>query len=187
MASTLFPPPVTSLGYFTGNPSIYPPVFLDGVNLSVAAANFGTLTIPAFNTLWIEINVSGFSGSDFLSLRFNGDTGTNYVSRYLTAVAGGVVVVDNPFVSATALRITPISGTLAAHTSMKINNTAAVSKVCQISTILTTGAAGTAPTAVLSGAGEWVNTTAQITSVLGLVGGANNFNAGSSISIWGSN
>jgi hypothetical protein len=83
--------------------------------------------------------------------------------------------------------LTAISGTVGQSIWLSINNTLAVSKQASIVAPLSTGAAGTAATIVINGAGEWVNTTAQITSALALVGGANNFNAGSSITIWGSN
>lgn len=181
-------PAAFNLPYGLTNYGPWPPIFLAQTPpLAAAAANLGTLTIPAMNHLYINLQVTGFSGSDFASIRFNGDTGANYVSRFITAVAGGVVFADAPFVSATAMRLTAIAGTTGQSIWLSVNNTLAVSKQASIVAPLSTGAAATAATIVIPGAGEWVNTTAQITSVLALVGGANNFNAGSSITIWGSN
>lgn len=166
----------------------WPPVFLAQTPpLTAAAANLGTLTIPGMNHLYMQITSTGLSGSDFASIRFNGDTGANYVSRFATVAAGGVTVVDAPFVSATAMRLTAISGTVGQSIWLSINNFATVSKQAIITGPLFTGAAATAATLVIGGAGEWVNTTAQITSVQVLIGGANNFNTGSSLTIWGSN
>lgn len=166
----------------------WPPVFLNQTApLTAAAANLGTLAIPAINKLYLNINISGFSGSDSAAIRFNGDTGANYVARFATVAAGGVVVVDAPFASATSLRLSAAAGTQGQSIWMTVNNTLAVSKQALITAPLFTGAAATAATLVLGGAGEWVNTTAQITSVQVLVVGANNFNAGSSVTIWGSN
>lgn len=186
-----FPGTVSAFGstpYGLTNYGPWPPVFMAQTPpLAAAAANLGTLTVPAVNTLWIDISITGFSGSDSAGIRFNGDTGTNYVARYITAAAGGVVFADAPFVSGTSLRLSAAAGTTGLHVSMRINNFATVSKQCLIGTHLTTGAAATAPTAVIAGSGEWVNTTAQITTIQALVVGANNFNAGSSITIWGTN
>lgn len=166
----------------------YPPIYLgQTAPLAAAAANLGTIVIPPFNCLYIEIVLTGFSGSDQLGIRFNGDTGANYVSRFLTAAAGVATLTDAPFVSATSMRLTAAAGTLGGHISLKINNFATVSKQTQIITQTTSGAAGTAPALALSASGEWVNTSAQITSVLVMAIGANSLNAGSSVTIWGSN
>lgn len=166
----------------------FPPIFLGGAGpITVAAANLGTIAIIPMNTLWIEITLTGFSGSDQLGIRFNGDTGANYVSRFLTAAAGVATLTDAPFVSATAMRLTAAAGTLGAHVSLRINNILGVSKQTLIQSQTTSGAAGTAPALAVSASGEWVNTTAQITSVQVLVVGANNLSVGSSVSIWGTN
>lgn len=188
------------MGAFPGTPSPFgvpyglsnygpwPPVFLAQTPpLAAAAANLGTLVVPAMNTLYIEITLTGFSGADQLGIRFNGDTGANYVSRFLTAAAGVATLTDAPFVSATAMRLTAAATTAGGHISLKINNILATSKETQIVTHTSTGAAGTASPLWLSAGGEWVNTTAQITSVLVLAVGANNLSAGSSVTIWGSN
>jgi len=139
------------------------------------------------NKLYISIVITGFSGSDSAAIRFNGDTGANYVARYATVAAGGVIVADAPFVSGTSMRLSAAAGTQGQSIWMVVNNFATVSKQAMITAPLFTGAAATAATLVVGGAGEWVNTTAQITSVQPLVVGANNFNLGSSITIWGSN
>lgn len=185
--------PGTAFPFSTGTygltePGPWPPVFLaQTAPLAAAAANLGTLTVPAMNHLYISLQITGFSGSDSAAIRFNGDTGANYVARFITAVAGGVVFVDAPFASATSLRVSAAAGTTGLTAWLTINNALAVSKQAVILSNLSTGAAATAATMVLPGSGEWVNTAAQITSVQALVVGANNFNSGSSITIWGSN
>src|SRR5215472_4259934 len=148
LAGTVPPFPVP---YGLSNHGPWSPVYIAQTPpLAAAAANLGTLTVPAspaFNNLWIELSITGFSGSDSAGIRFNGDTGTNYVARYITAVAGGVVFADAPFVSGTSLRVSAVAGTTGHHVLVRVQNQAAVSKQCLIQTHLTTGAAATAPTA----------------------------------------
>lgn len=174
--------------YGLSNYGPWPPVFLNQTPpLTAAAANLGTLAIPAMNHLYVNVMSAGLSGSDSIIARFNADSGANYVTRFATIAAGGVIVADAAFASATSLRLSPAATTQGQSIWLSINNFLSVSKQIDVRAPLFTGAVATAATLVIGGAGEWVNTTAQITSVQILLAGANNFNAGSSVTIWGSN
>ena len=174
----------TFIGQNYGPDAVFPPFYLTGATLTANGAAFPTLTFAGFNSLEIRLHIVGFSGSDLGSLQFNGDTGTNYWDRNITSVAGGVVLVNNQNVSTAQMRF-GIAGTTQVVAIWNIINLLGTSKLATGRGSLGTGAAGTAGTAIVSMAGEWVNTTAQITSVKALVVGANNFLSGSTIQIFG--
>lgn len=176
---------IATLGAQYGTYSPFPLYFLTGFSVTAAGATFTTPAFPVYNSLVIVIGVPSFSASDSAAIRFNGDTGANYVSRFITAVAGGVVFADAPFVSGTSMRVSAIAGTTGHNIIIKCTNIATVSKQCVIQTHLTTGAAATAPTAVIAGSGEWVNTTAQITTVTLMTASANNLGIGTSLMVFG--
>jgi hypothetical protein len=173
------------IGAATGSVSITPPVFLGGFQLTASAPAFPSIAIPAFNSLQVNLFITGYGGSDVVSLQFNGDTGTNYADRTITAVAGGVVLVDTPTSSTTLLRcgLPTAQGRVA---QVNILNNATRRKVVVVNNQI--GAAdATAPATITLGAlGLWNNTTAQIVSILCLTAGGLNILAGSSITVWGS-
>jgi hypothetical protein len=173
-----------SIGYNYGPDAIFPPIYLTGATLTAKAAAFPTLTFAGYNSLEIRLHIAGYSAGDIGSLQFNGDTGANYWDRNVTSVAGGVVLVNTQTLSTTQMRF-GISGTGQVIAIYNIINVLAVSKLCAGKGAMGTGAAGTGGTAIVSMAGEWVNTTAQITSVKALVVGANNFLSGSTIQVFG--
>ena len=182
--STLFTGvPSNLVGAATGVQTIQPGQFLDGATLSANAAAFPLLTFPAWNSLDIRLNIMGFSGSDIVSIRFNADTGNNYWDRNLTAVAGGVVFVDNPTTTTSQIRV-GIAGTKGISARLQVGNNLAVSKLVSGTVSMGTGAVGTAGTAVVSMAGEWINTTAQIISLSIQCVGANNLLSGSSAMVY---
>lgn len=114
-------------------PGAYPPIYIGSQTLAASSPAFPTIAnIPVFNGLWVFINVSGYGGTDVVSLRFNGDSGTNYWDRTLTVAAGGVVVVDTNTVSTTLIRMgLPINK--GRQVFAQIGNLATKSKVVQVS------------------------------------------------------
>lgn len=161
---------------------------LGSIRLSSSAVTTGVLTIPAREQLYLLINIAGYSGGDIASLRFNGDTGANYWSRHITWASGGTTATDNPTASATLLRLAGNAVTQGRSVSCSIMNLANVSKAVGISHIQTnTGAAGTVGVLNIGG-GEWVNTTAQITSIeMRTAGGSITMPAGTGFTVYGSN
>ena len=167
-------------------PGAYPPIYLAQQTLAANAVAFPTIAnLPPFNGLWVFINVTGYGGTDVVSLRFNGDTGTNYWDRTLTVAAGTVTpIVDTNTVSTTLIRCgKPINK--GRQVFAQIGNLATKSKVAQIMNQFGSGAAGTVADATISTAGEWVNTTVQINQIDCLTAGGLNILAGSSITVYG--
>lgn len=161
---------------------------LGSTRLTASAQATAVVTIPAREQLYILINIAGYSGGDIASLRFNGDTGTNYWSRHITFASGAATGVDNPTPSATLLRLAGNAVTQGRSVSCSIMNLATVSKAVGISHIQTnTGAAATVGVLNIGG-GEWVNTTAQITTIQMLTaGGSITMPAGTGFTVYGSN
>lgn len=155
--------------------------------LASAAVSAGVWTVPARDELFVSVRVTGYSGADIASFRFNGDTGTNYWSRYHNSLAGQTTYTDNPNVSQTVARCFALTTTLQRTAWVKISNPTTTSKRGVVLGGTSTGAAGTAGQIEVGGF-EWVNTTAQITSIeLRTAGGTLLLNAGTSFHVWGKN
>jgi len=177
-----------ALGQSYGFDSVIPPFYITGATLTANAAAFPTLPFGAYPSLEIRLNLLGFTGADQATIRFNGDTGANYADRHLTAVAGGVVVVDaagNTSITAGRIGGPAASNTLPISAVYTGINALAKSKTFTGRVTQATGAAGTAALGFLHDSIEWVNTTAQIISLSVQCLGANSFLAGSSIMIFG--
>lgn len=161
---------------------------LGSIRLGSAAVTTGVLTIPAREQLFLLINITGYSGGDIAALRFNGDTAANYWTRHITYATGGVTATDNPTASATLLRLAGNSVTQGRSVQCAIMNLATVSKSVSFPAIQTnTGAAATVGVLNIGG-GEWVNTSAQITSIeMRTAGGSITLSAGSGFTVYGSN
>jgi hypothetical protein len=159
---------------------------LGGAELGVAAVTTGAIAIPARDELLLLICITGYSsGGDIASLRFNGDAGSNYSSRYLSAVAGGTTLVTNQNVSQTLARMFALATNLSRHAVIGIKNKLSTPKVGSVNgqTGVTSAATGLQ---VEFGGFQWHNTAAQITSVeMRTAGGSVTMSAGSSIKIFG--
>lgn len=143
--------------------------------------------IEARDMLMIVVRVLGYSGADIASLRFNGDTGANYRSRSESVAAGGVTFTDAPQASATLARLHPTTTTLQRVSQHIISNNLGTSKLGTISALTGSGSAATQSVNEWGGF-EWVNTTAQITSVqLLTAGGSITMPAGTGMAIFGMN
>lgn len=162
---------------------------LGSIRLSSSAVTTGVLTIPAREQLFLLCNIAGYSGGgDIASLRFNGDTGTNYWDRHITSVQGGVVLVNTQNASTSLIRLAGNAVTTGRSVTVSIMNLASVSKSVGISHVQTnTGAAATVGGLDIGG-GEWVNTSAQITSIeMRTAGGSVTMPAGTGFTVFGSN
>jgi len=160
--------------------------FLGSTVLTGNATTTNTVTIPARDILTIEVRVTGYSAGDIASLRFNGDAGANYWSRYISAVAGGVVLVNNQNVSQALARLFALAVTTQRTGIVNITNLATTSKVGVVNGQTSTGAAATAGTIEFGGF-EWVNTANQITSIAMLTAGGATMPAGTGFAVWGKN
>lgn len=184
MSTTFAGVPSNLIGAASGNVSIQPGAFLDGATLSANAASFPVISFPAWGSLDIRLSIMGFTGSDILSIRFNADAGNNYWDRNFTSVAAGVVLVNTETLTTAQIRV-GIAGTKGVSARLIVGNQLAVSKLVNGQVTMGSGVVGTAGIAVLSMSGEWINTTAQITSLTVLCVGANSILAGSSIAVYG--
>lgn len=161
--------------------------FLGSTELGTAAATTSTISIPVRDIILIQVRITGYAGGgDIASLRFNGDTGANYWSRYISCAAGGTTLVNNQNVSQTLARLFALTTTLQRSTEVVITNNATTSKVGAVRAQTSTGAAATAG-GVEFGGFEWVNTSAQISSVTMVTAGGANMNAGSGFVVLGAN
>lgn len=162
---------------------------LGSIRLTASAVTTGVLTIPAREQLFLLCNIAGYSGGgDIASLRFNGDTGTNYWDRHITWAAGGTTPTNVQNASASLIRLAGNSVTQGRSVTVSIMNLATVSKSVGISHVQTnTGAAATVGVLDIGG-GEWVNTSAQITSIeMRTAGGSVTMPAGTGFTVYGSN
>lgn len=160
---------------------------LGSTRMAAASASSAVVTIPAREQLYLLINIAGYGGGDIASLRFNGDSGTNYWDRHITSVAGGVALVNTQTLSTTLLRLAGNGVTTGRIVSCSIMNIATISKAVGISHLQTgTAAAGTAGVLDLGG-GEWVNTSAQITTIQLVTAGGATLLAGTGFTVFGCN
>lgn len=138
--------------------------FLGSVKMGAAAITSGVLTIPAREELFIMATITGISAADVPAFRFNGDTATNYWSRYVSSVASGVALVNNQNVSVSLARIAGVPFTTRRIAKVLIMNQATHTKVGTVDGQTGSGAAPTAG-GIEFGGFEWVNTAAQITTL----------------------
>lgn len=184
--STFFPGIASSLvGAANGVVSINPPVYLGGLVLTANAPSFPVMFIPPYNSLYVYCNVTGYGGTDVVSLQFNGDTGTNYCDRTVTLAQGTVTPLINTETASTTLIRMGVPVNVGRTVFAQIVNNATRNKVVQTVNAVGSANAATPPLATLSSGGIWFNTTAQITSLQVLTAGGANILAGSSLLVFG--
>lgn len=169
----------------------FPPTSLPklaSVKLGAAAQTTGAISIQnsaAYDALMVVASITGYSGNDIASLRFNGDTAANYWDRHLNAAAGGTVLTNTQNVSSTLIRLGATGVTTGRIVTAMIQNAQASAKEVSISVTTGTGAAATAGLFDV-GHGEWINTTSVITSITMLTaGGTITMNAGTGFAVYG--
>jgi hypothetical protein len=170
--------------------------FLGSIKITGSAAvTTGVLTlIDPFtgaagtrDELIVVSRVTNYSGSgDVASFRFNADSGSNYWDRYVNFAASSTTVVNTQNVSQTLMRL-GIATTKGRSDEITISNLATQTKLCSVKTQIGSGAAGTAGVSAFGG-GEWVNTSAQITSIeMRTAGGSVTMGVGSGFMVFGRN
>jgi hypothetical protein len=162
--------------------------FLGSTVLAGSAVTTGALTIEPRDLLCLLVRVTGYSGSDIASLRFNGDSGTNYWSKGASAAAATTAfTVAAAQVSQTLARLFAAGTTLGRSGIVSITNFATTEKIGAVSGATGSGAAATGGTLETNSFG-WVNTTAQITSIeLRTAGGSITMPAGTGFQVYGRN
>lgn len=167
--------------------------FLGSTQLVSAAQTTASVAIDLRDILLIQVRVTGYSGGgDIASLRFNGDTGANYRTQFVTFTnatppVGAGAALAGTVASATLARMFAATSTLQRTQAVFVTNNQATSKVIRFDGYTGTGSAVTQGVIELGG-GEWVNTTAQINSVVMLTaGGSVTLSAGSGFAVFGRN
>jgi hypothetical protein len=160
---------------------------IGSIRMSASGVSTGVLTIPAREQLMLIVNIAGYSGGDIASLRFNGDSGTTYWDRHISWAAGGTTAANTQTPSTTLIRLAANGVTQGRTVMVGIMNLANVSKPVTIQCCTLTGAAATVGLMDV-GIGEWVNTSAQITSIeMRTAGGSITMPAGTGFTVYGSN
>ena len=161
--------------------------FLASTVLTSAAQTTGAISFDARDLLLVQVRVTGYSGSDIASFRFNTDTGANYWSRYISAATGAVTLTNAQNTSQSLARLFAAGTTLQRSALVNITNNAGTSKVGRVEGQTSSGAAATAPV-IEWGGFEWINTSAQITSITMLTaGGSITLGIGSGFAVFGKN
>lgn len=161
--------------------------FLGGYEFASSLQTSPAIAVAPRDLLLIQVRVTGYSGGDIASLRFNGDSGANYWSRHVSIAAGGVTMTNAQTASATLARLHPNTTTQQRSSIHAVTNFLSKSKVGTVHAQTSSGAAGTIPELEFGGF-EWVNTTAQITSVTLLTaGGSITMPAGTGFAVFGRN
>jgi hypothetical protein len=160
--------------------------FLGSTKLTVQAASTAVVAFPARDLLMVVVDVTGYSGADVASLRFNGDSGANYWWRHLQSAAAATTFTNSQGLSAPRCQLAGTAVVQGRSVQVFITNFRTVSKAAIIRTQNNTNAAATGGILTLGGC-EWVNTTAQITSIQMLNAGANQLTVGSGFAVFGKN
>lgn len=140
-----------------------------------------TVTIPARKDLLVVVSTEGFAVADTLSLRFNGDSGSNYGATY--SLDYGVPTKNGGGTSAMTIEASPTSTTSPTYATINVKNVSSVRKNVIWNTTAS-DATTHAPVTTL-GSGIWNNTSAAVTSVLIFGSGGQNLNAGSRVTVFG--
>jgi hypothetical protein len=162
--------------------------FLGSASLTAAATSLASGTLAARDELMIVARIVSLSVADIPALRFNGDTAANYWTRYLTAATGVATVANAQTASALMARLSGVSVTNGRTFSVIMSNRLASTKVGTVDAATGSGAAATIPATDITGSFEWINTTAQVTSVTLLAaGGTATMGIGSGFVVYGRN
>lgn len=148
-----------------------------------------TGALPPRDVMVILASVPGLSGADNLALRFNGDAGVSYWSRIFTSpdVSGAATFSNLENVSKTLLQVDNVGTANTRHFLGIVQNRSASTKILAGQTTTDSGSTATVSTAQLGG-GEWINTTAAISTItLTTVGGLVTFNANTNFGVFGRN
>jgi hypothetical protein len=160
--------------------------YLGSVKLAATAASTSVVTVAKRDVLEICVNVTSYAGTtDIASLIFNGDTGADYASRFLSIANSTTTVVDNATTSATVARLFAVGQTQGRVACTVINNNTTKDKFYAVTAYSGTGTA-TSTGMMESGGGEWATTT-QITSIKLTTAGGGNLASGTGFVVLGKN
>lgn len=163
---------------------------IGGFRFNTAAVSSGNIQIPPRDFLIIVCIVTGYSGGDIASLRFNADaTATNYGSTWKTQTNAAPPVNAQVANNGTLAHITLGSAniTVGRMVLVQIANIAGQRKIVCLensneSTTTTEGVAD------IKGWGEYTVTAGQITQIdMRTSGGANTLNVNSGFIVYGDN
>lgn len=155
---------------------------LASVELTSAANNLSSGTIPAKKYLWIQAYQIAASGSPSGRITFNDDTGSNYATRFST----------NGGADATSTSRNDILNTVSGTTTTNFTNYFVINNSTNEKFVITrniqqsTAGAANAPTRTES-VSKWTNTSAQITKIDYDNADTGDFAGGSFLKVWGSN
>lgn len=160
---------------------------LNSVKLASSAVTTGAVAIPPRDMLYMLITIAGYSNNDIASLRFNGDTASNYWDRHITFAAGGATGTNVVNSATNLIRLAGNAVQTARVVSCSIINILGITKSVGISHLQTNTASTTAGILDIGG-GEWNNTAAQITSIeMRTAGGSITMPAGTGFVVYGTN
>lgn len=160
-------------------------VVLEDVLQANAAVWPKSFNIPQpCNLITGDIDISGYGGSDVISVQCNFDAGANYNTRYATAAAGQIATILNAeFASDTMVRFgLPINKGRSVKFSVGNNNNGKTHLFNSVVSI-GTGVAATLPVIHLACQGEWMGIV-PITSMQFLTAGGATMLKGSSIRLY---
>lgn len=161
--------------------------YLAGGEYQVGAAptSIGPVFFPARDVLMVIFRASSLSAADQLAFRFNEDAGANYWDRNLAAAVGGATFAETATNTSTMIRAGRDLGTLPRIGILIVMNKINVPKPVTCQVAMGTGAAATVGD-LQFGNGEWVNTTAPITSMTMLsAGGTATFGVDTGLGVFG--
>jgi hypothetical protein len=156
---------------------------LGATQLAVSAPYSETVKFTPRDSLLIFVRSAGFGVADLPALRFNG-SGSSYWSRYLHSAAGANTLTNVQTVSTSIARLGVNNSTRNRTFTIYMSNNATSSKVAVVSSMVGTGAAGTAPNIEFGGF-EWVDTGRQISEMQLLSTGSQPMLAGTAFEIYG--
>jgi hypothetical protein len=150
--------------------------------LTSNSARFPTITLPGvYDCILLYINITGYGGSDVVSIQFNGDSGTNYMSRFGTCPAGSGTITDATTTSDTLIRCGLVISKPRC-VQAQIETRQDKSKLVQMSVCIGSGDPTTAPAAHAYCFGEWSPTVpADIKTIDLLTAGGLNMLAKSNV------
>lgn len=161
--------------------------YLGGASGS-GSASITASNLPARDVLILMGRVPVFAAAADLYLRFNGDTAANYWGRSFSSadVIGAATFSNTETVSATSIQMDVAGAVPARHILAIIQNRLATTKMVSGQVTVDSGATNAVSPIQISG-GEWVNTTAQITSITLTTAATVVFGAGSAFGVFGRN
>lgn len=163
---------------------------IGGTKLSAAAVTTGAIQIPPRDVIVVLAVITGYSGGDIASLRFNADaTATNYGSTWKTQSNAAPPVNAQVANNGTLAHITLGSAGIAIGRMVlvQIANIAGQRKIICMENS-NESATTTEGVADIKGWGEYTVTAGQITSIeMRTSGGAITMNAGSGFIVYGDN